>query len=137
MRATLFLTLSVLLLAGLFAAGTADNGCAEVKIDIKPGSYPNSINLKSNGTVPVALLTCCRFHAGLVDPDTVLFAGAEPVSWEMCDADYDGDQDLVFHFRNQDLDLDENSTQATLSGYTVYGAYFEGTDSVRIVHGRK
>jgi len=27
-----------------------------VAVDIKPGSFPNSINLKSNGVVPVAIL---------------------------------------------------------------------------------
>lgn len=34
-----------------------------VNIDIKPGSYPNSINLKSKGLIPVAVLTDQFFNA--------------------------------------------------------------------------
>jgi hypothetical protein len=102
------------------------------KIDIKPGSDPNSINLKSKGVVPVAILTTDGFDATMVDPDTVQFAGASPVRWTMCDVDDDGDQDLLFHFRTQDLDLDENSTEASLTCY-VHGEMFEGRDSVNIV----
>ena len=46
----------------------------EVDIDIKPGSDPNSINLKSNGLVPVAILSTIDFKATAVDPGTVLLA---------------------------------------------------------------
>ena len=102
------------------------------KIDIKPGSVPNSINLKSKGIVPVAILTTDGFDATMVDPDTVQFAGASPERWTMCDVDDDGDQDMLFHFRTQDLDLDEYSTEASLTCY-VDGEVFEGRDSVRIV----
>lgn len=49
---------------------------APITIDIKPGSYPNSINLGSNGVVPVAILSETGFDATNVDPDTVALAGA-------------------------------------------------------------
>ena len=71
-------------------------GClywTEVDIDIKPGSDPNSINLKSKGVVPVAVLTTPDFDAATVDPATVEFAGASPVRWTM--EDVDGDTDTV------------------------------------------
>ena len=48
-----------------------------VDIDIKPGSDPNSINLGSNGNVPVAILSSADFDATTVDPYTVTLAGAE------------------------------------------------------------
>ena len=32
-----------------------------VNIDIKPGGYPNSINLKNKGNVPVAILSNANF----------------------------------------------------------------------------
>ena len=47
-----------------------------VGIDIKPGSDPNSINLGSNGVVPVAILSSAEFDATTVDPGTVELAGA-------------------------------------------------------------
>lgn len=106
----------------------------EVEIDIKPGSDPNSINLKSKGVVPVAVLTTDDFDASDVDPTTVEFAGAEPVRWTMEDVDGDGDLDMLFHFKTQDLEeLDEDSTDATLTGQTTGGIPIAGADTVNIV----
>ncbi len=108
-----------------------------VIIDIKPGSEPNSINLKSRGVVPVAVLSTEDFDASTVDPITVKFADASPVKYRMEDVDLDGDLDLLLHFRTQDLNLNENSTEATLTGRTYQGKDIQGTDSVRIVGKRK
>ena len=108
-----------------------------VTIDIKPGSDPNSINLKSNGVVPVAILAADSFNPNTVDPDSVAFAGASPVKWKMEDVDNDGDVDLLLHFRTQDLNLTQESTEATLTGKTIGGADIEGTDSVNIVPKKK
>jgi len=105
----------------------------EWPIDIKPGSDPNSINLKSKGVVPVAVLTTDLFDAATVDPDTVSFAGALPVRWTMEDVDGDGDMDLLFHFKTQELGLVGGSTDATLTGATYDGEVFSGTDFVKIV----
>jgi len=44
-------------------------------IDIKPGSFPNAINMGSNGVVPVAFLTDFGFDASTVDPGTVTLRG--------------------------------------------------------------
>jgi len=104
-----------------------------ITIDIKPGSDPNSINLKSKGVVPVAVLTTDDFDASTVDPDTVEFAGAEPVRWTMEDVDGDGDTDMLFHFKTQDLNLDGDSIEAILTGKTTDGISIEGTDTVNII----
>ncbi|UCG14545.1 MAG: hypothetical protein JSU72_08905 [Deltaproteobacteria bacterium] len=108
-----------------------------VEIDIKPGSDPNSINLKSKGVVPVAILTTEDLEASTVDPVTVSFADALPLRWTMEDVDGDADLDLLFHFKTQELGLDADSTSATLTGSTFDGQTIEGTDAVKIVPKRK
>ena len=105
----------------------------EVSVDIKPGSYPNSINIKSKGKVPVAILTTDDFDAYDVDPDTVTFAGANPLRWKMEDVDNDGDHDMLLHFKTQELNLTKDSTEAALKGETIGGIPITGTDSVIIV----
>lgn len=104
-----------------------------IKIDIKPGSDVNPINLASNGVVPVAVLTTNDFDAVNLDPATVTFAGASPVRWVQTDVDLDGDMDLLFHFNTQALKLNSNSTEASLIGRTFNGQAVEGKDSIKIV----
>jgi len=120
---------------GAYAIGyaTAAPPVLEVDIDIKPGSDPNSINLKSRGVVPVAVLTTDDFDATTVDPSTVELAGAAPVRWAWEDVDGDGDIDLLFHFRTLELDLNQDSNEATLTGDTNDGKHIQGTDAVNIV----
>ena len=83
--------------------------------------------------MPVAVLSTDDFDATTVDPATVTFAGALPLRWALEDVDDDGDLDMVFHFKTQELNLDENSTEAELTGQTYGGVDISGTDDVRIV----
>jgi hypothetical protein len=69
--------------------------------------------------------TTNSFDAGIVDPDTVLFASATPVRWTLEDVDGGGDLDLLFHFKMQELSLTNDSTTATLTG-TTYGGQATG-----------
>ncbi len=112
-------------------------GVTEVSIDIKPGSDPNSINLKSNGVIPVAVLTDGSFDAASVNPTTVLFGQtgyeAGPVHYSFDDVDDDGDTDMILHFRTQDTSIEPDDTEATLTGQTTDDIEITGTDSVRIV----
>jgi hypothetical protein len=103
------------------------------EIDIKPGSDPNSINPFSRGVIPVAILTTEEFDAGTLDPVTVSFAEASPVRWTVEDVDGDGDMDLLLHFKTQELNLDEGSTEACLIGQTYDGVPIWACDSVRTV----
>lgn len=106
----------------------------EVQIDIKPGSFPNSINPDEEGVIPVAILTTDAFDASTVDAGTVRFgpsgAGA---SGALEDVDGDGDQDMILHFKTQDTGITAGDTQAELVGKTVDGIDIHGNDSVRTV----
>jgi hypothetical protein len=104
-----------------------------VAIDIKPGSFPNSINLRSKGVVPVAILASSAFNVFDVDVYTVKFAGASPDKFAYEDVNSDGLVDLVLHFPIGQLQLAPTSTQATLTGMLRGGLTITGTDSVRIV----
>lgn len=105
-------------------------------IDIRPSEWPNHINLRSNGIVPVAVLTGDDLDVSDVDPATIRFADAEPVRWMLEDVNEDGVSDIVFHFRPRALNLTQSSTEATLTGMTRDGEEFVGTDSV-VINGPK
>jgi hypothetical protein len=105
----------------------------EVEIDIKPWSYPNSINLKSKGVIPVAILSTEDFDATTVDPESVMFADASPVHYAVEDVDHDGDYDLILHFRTQDTSIAPGDMEACLIGETYDGVAIVGCDSVRTV----
>lgn len=105
-----------------------------VDIDIKPGSFPNSINLKSK-IISVAILSSQIFDATTVDRSTVVFAGASPLSIGQTLEDVNGDGllEMVLHFKTQDINLQLGDTEACLNGKTLGGQTFEGCDSIRIV----
>lgn len=109
----------------------------EVDIDIKPGSFPNSINPRSKGVTPVAILTTDTFDAGTVDPTTVLFGptGTEtvPVHAASEDVDGDGDADMILHFRTQATGIQCGDTAASLTGETFDEQTIQGSDSVNTV----
>ena len=116
---------------------------AVVGIDIHPGSDPNSINLCSNGAVPVAILGSDTFNVDDIDPSSLRFADAtvkvvgkkDPLS--LCsyeDVNFDGFADVVCHFVTTDIAaLDGDSTTATVNGALFDGTLIEGSDSVNIV----
>jgi N-acetylneuraminic acid mutarotase len=104
-----------------------------IKIDIKPGSNTNPINLGAKGVIPVAVLTTREFNAATLDSTTVLFAGASPLRWSKQDVDYDRDMDLLFHFDVRSLQLTKSSVEATLTGTTFDGRQVKGADKVKIV----
>ncbi len=104
-----------------------------VQIDIKPGTYPNDINLKSKGVVPIAILTTADFDPISVDPGTVVFGETTPVRWTRADVDNDGDIDLLFQegWRVHAIALVERTDMLT-PGYNVMADWqvvAEKTDS--------
>jgi hypothetical protein len=113
-------------------------------IDIKPGSDVNTINLKSQGVVPVAILTTTDFNALDADPQTVVFGGAHPVKWAIEDVDGDGYSDIILQFKTADLRFNAGNlkisstgeTDAVLTGDALDGTHFCGTDTVNLIHGK-
>lgn len=113
-----------------------------VDIDIKPGSYPNSINLGSNGVVPVAILSTENFDAATVDPATVSMGGAgvavrgkaNRYMASTQDVNGDGLLDLVLQVETENLDPDKlQDGVGTVVGATFAGVPIIGTDEIRLV----
>ncbi len=127
-----------------------------VSLDIKPDDAPNSINLKSQGVLPVAILSTEDYNALEVDESTVYLVdsmileiasalGEDPpmvfpvkfVTEE--DVNGDGLDDLLLFFSVSDLvesgALDEGTEEVTLIGEMFDGIPIKGFDSVRIVPG--
>lgn len=111
-----------------------------VPIDIKPGSFPNTINLGSKGNVPVAIFSTTVFDATTIDPITVTLAGASVklkgkgtamTSFE--DVNGDGLQDIIVHVDTAALELSMGDTDAVLGGETYDGKKIRGTDTIRVI----
>ena len=131
-----------------------------VAINIHPGSFVNPINLKSNGVIPVAVLTTrageyglpLAFDATKIQPLTARF-GPKPVvtagggapeshsrghiedAIERSDErTKDGDLDMVLHFDTQLSQLTGTETEACVRGrFGPSNFVFQGCDSVSFV----
>ena len=123
--------LSIIVLAGVSSANAV---VLIVDIDIKPESNPNSINLRSAGVIPVAILGSEVFDVLEIDYISVEFGpfGAAEVheKGHEEDANEDGFLDLVFHFYTQETGIACGDIEATLTGETLDGIPIEGTDAV-------
>jgi len=83
----------------------------EITIDIKPGSFPNSIKVNSKGVLPVAILGTPDFDVMTVDPVTMLLSwdgisfvpGVSPLRWAWKDVNRDGFMDIGLKYSMDDL----------------------------------
>ena len=94
-----------------------------VDIDIKPGSFPNTLNLKKKkGVIPVAILGSDEFDVTLVDVTTLTFGvGAQVPDHDLTDVfvytehlqDVNGDgfMDLVSHYVTDGTGIASGDTQ--------------------------
>jgi YVTN family beta-propeller protein len=112
-----------------------------VAVDIKPGSFPNSINLGSSGKIPGAILSTLAFDAAAkVNRDKLFLAGAkvsvagrsDKLLCHSEDVNADGLADLVCQFENS-LQAQQGDSIAVLEGETLEGVPIRGEDSIRIV----
>lgn len=111
-----------------------------VIIDIKPDSYPKSINLATAGTLPVAIFGSPNFDVTTIDPMSLTLAGAGlklkvngELQFSFEDLNHDGSTDLLIHLLAKELSLAPGSQTAILEGETMDGMAIRGSDTVRII----
>lgn len=116
----------------------------EAAIDIKPGSFPNSINpSRTRGVIPVAVLGSEEFDVMDIDTFSLAFGplgappahnvGNPPEPGHLEDVNGDGFTDLVTHHIAGETGIASGDTEACLTGKTLDGINFQGCDSVRTV----
>jgi hypothetical protein len=123
------------------ALRSAEPLSVQVSIDIKPGEYPNSVNPKSMGVLPVAILGSGSFEAADVDPATVTLNGAGvkaagksgKLMVELIDVNGDGLDDLLCYLDSRGFSAAPGDTVAVLQGSTSDGIPIVGEDTIRIV----
>jgi hypothetical protein len=123
-----------------------------VDLDIKPGSCPNPLNIKSKGVTPVAILGTEDFDVSAIDPATVRLMGlkskrssyedvASPYMGEdPCGCSYsdgDGIMDMTLKFSSAALveallPISEDEVVLTVSGLLLDGTPFTGQDCVSL-----
>jgi len=121
-----------------------------VSVDIKPMSWPNPLNVRSKGVLPVAILGTKDFDVTKIDPATILLEGKAPLRWALEDvgepADsldgLDGIMDLTLKFDTQAIVSvlgavnDGDYVVLNLTGNLKEdfgGTPIEGEDVVRII----
>ncbi|MHC4277933.1 MAG: hypothetical protein ACYSTI_11530 [Planctomycetota bacterium] len=105
-------------------------------IDIVPHTTMNFVDHRSQGRVPVAILSTDNFNAPeSVNQDTLTFGRTgDEQSHSHCnteDVDRDGDLDLVCFFNIPETGIQPGDKEAVLKGETVSGVTFAATDSIR------
>lgn len=112
-----------------------------VNVDIKPGTYPNTINLRSRGVLPLAIFSGEDFDATEINPSTVRVAGAMVAfrGQGKClahqeDVDGDGLMDLLIQVETTQLDRSQLlEGYAVVTGETCDGRQFQGQDDVLVL----
>jgi hypothetical protein len=140
--------------------------CMETRLDIKPGSCPNLLNVhpytkdrknskQPNGVFPVALLGSEEFNVHDVDVSSLRLGGVMPLrhsyedvstvpsngdGCECNDHGADGYMDLTLKFSRAGiigaLGGERGSVELTLTGNLNGGEAFEASDCVWVVNGR-
>ena len=121
----------------------------EVDIDIKPGSFPNCLNVNGHGVIPVAILGSNTFDVTQIDISTLKFAGlnvrvkgnsSPQCSAEDVTGDFtnpagapDGYEDLICQFVDDPSVWSPDNGFASLTGALYDETAIQGSDTICIV----
>ena len=106
---------------------------ALIPIDVLPGDSANVVYPNQTGKLPVAVLSSPDFDAAQVDPESLRFgSAAATIAEAVTVSDIDGQHgiDMVAQFRVQDSGIFCDDTEVTLTGSTLAGDPFSGTDTI-------
>jgi len=126
-----------------------------ISLDIKPSVCPNSLNIKSKGVLPVAILGTDEIDITTIDAASIRLAGVAPIRSnvkdvgtpviepeDVCDCTSEGADglvDLTLKFKTQGIVgilgevADGDALVLTLTGETYDGTQIKGQDCVVIV----
>ncbi|MCB2205059.1 T9SS type A sorting domain-containing protein [bacterium] len=126
-------------------------------VDVKAGSCPNSVNVNSNGKLPVTIVGTPWFDVSDIDPATVRINGVAPTGnsgmsdntmpylgfasdcYDCNLGGADGYTDRTFKFKMQDIvatlggPANGDCVQLTVTGMLTDNTPFEGSDVIRII----
>jgi len=125
----------------------------ELEVDIKPGSCPNPLNVKSQGVLPVAILGTEVLDVIDIDVASISLEGVAPIRFdyedvatpfegELCDCHEDGPDgylDITLKFDTQEImtalgDVEDGEyLPLTLLVTLVDSTVLEGSDCIRII----
>jgi len=107
----------------------------EIEIDIEPGCWPNSINLRNQGVIAVAVLSTEEFDAPLVGKGRFGPALATIIheSGHIEDVNLDGLPDLVLHYATGESGIVCGDESAEFRATNEFGLALVGTDAVSTV----
>ena len=129
----------------LTGSDDAADECFELKnllgeVDIKPKSDPNSINIKSMGVIPVAILGTSTLNVTDIDVTTLMFENASPtheltkaLGKHITNVNNDNWDDLISHYSQKQTGIQCGDTEATITWELLNGTPMEGTDSINPV----
>ena len=112
----------------------------QISIEIKPGNNGLApINPRSNGKIPVALLSSTGFDAMNVKTESLTFGRTgNEMSLSHCgrsgeDINGDGRLDLVCHFENQKAGFKKGDLEGIVQGMMKFGTRFEGRGFLKVL----
>ena len=120
----------------------------EIFLDIKPGNKENSINPRSKGVIPVAILGSKEFDVADIDVTKLRFgldnaeikhnlSDPKIYTKHLKDVDDDGIMDLVSHYSVLETGIECGDDEVSLSGKTLSNQAIDGTDTISTVGCKK